>query len=140
MAKEQVEGRVPGGIMAEFRLQLVQDRSAFSEDFSMVTSRGRVQATLDHIYSGHVAGSPGSRVVGAVLDGVFTGRISLSPDGDRDFYVERAASYLLAPFHSVIYAAQDVSFDGAGCGLEQMRRRRVRTPDTCVVEVSPPVA
>ncbi|XP_054922372.1 disintegrin and metalloproteinase domain-containing protein 10-like [Dermacentor andersoni] len=108
----------------EFRLQLTQDRSAFSEDFSLVTSRGRVQASLDHIYSGHVAGAPGSRVVGAMMDGVFSGRISLTPgDDDGDFYVERAGPYLssssspTALFHSLIYAARDVSFDGAGCGV-----------------------
>ncbi|XP_049272497.1 disintegrin and metalloproteinase domain-containing protein 10-like [Rhipicephalus sanguineus] len=107
----------------EFRLQLTQDRSAFSDDFSLVTSRGRVQASLDHIYSGHVAGAPGSRVVGAMMDGVFSGRISLTPgDDDGDFYVERAGPYLsssspTALFHSLIYAAKDVSFDGAGCGI-----------------------
>ncbi|KAL1438661.1 hypothetical protein MTO96_047855 [Rhipicephalus appendiculatus] len=108
----------------EFRLQLTQDRSAFSEDFSLVTSRGRVQASLDHIYSGHVAGAPGSRVVGAMMDGVFSGRISLTPgDDDGDFYVERSGPYLssssspTALFHSLIYSAKDVSFDGAGCGL-----------------------
>ncbi|KAL1443192.1 hypothetical protein MTO96_030409 [Rhipicephalus appendiculatus] len=107
----------------EFRLQLTRDRSAFSEDFSLVTSRGRVQASLDHIYSGHVAGAPGSRVVGSLVDGVFSGRISLTPgDDDGDFYVERAGSYLsssspTALFHSLIYAAKDVTFDGAGCGM-----------------------
>ncbi|XP_049528849.1 disintegrin and metalloproteinase domain-containing protein 10-like [Dermacentor silvarum] len=125
----------------QFRLQLTQDRSTFSEDFSLVTSRGRVQANLDHIYSGHVAGAPGSRVVGAMMDGVFSGRISLTPGDDGgDFYVERAGPYLsstsspTALFHSLIYAAKDVSFDGAGCGvhghaqgiLDDIRRRHWR--------------
>ncbi|XP_075750717.1 disintegrin and metalloproteinase domain-containing protein 10 homolog [Rhipicephalus microplus] len=109
----------------EFRLQLTQDRSAFTEDFSLVTSRGREKASFDHIYSGHVAGAPGSRVVGSMMDGVFSGRISLTPgDDDGDFYVERVHSYLssspsspTALFHSLIYAAKDVSFDGTGCGV-----------------------
>ncbi|XP_037520731.2 disintegrin and metalloproteinase domain-containing protein 10-like [Rhipicephalus sanguineus] len=123
----------------EFRLQLTQDRSAFSEDFSLVTNRGRVQASLDHIYSGHVAGAPGSRVIGSLVDGVFSGRISLTPgDDDGDFYVERAGPYLsssspTALFHSLIYAAKDVSSDGAGCGVrgptqDVPRRRHGRTP------------
>ncbi|KAL3222098.1 hypothetical protein MRX96_050103 [Rhipicephalus microplus] len=70
------------------------------------------------------AGAPGSRVVGAMMDGVFSGRISLTPgDDDGDFYVERVNSYLssssspTALFHSLIYAAKDVSFDGTGCGV-----------------------
>ncbi|XP_065298967.2 disintegrin and metalloproteinase domain-containing protein 10-like [Dermacentor albipictus] len=123
----------------EFRLQLTQDRSVFSEDFSLVTNRGRVQANLDHIYSGHVAGAPGSRVVGSLVDGVFSGRISLAPgDDDGDFYVERAhTSSTTSPlFHSLIYAAKDVSFDGAGCGVHgrarnapvDTRRRHGREP------------
>ncbi|KAH7938287.1 hypothetical protein HPB49_022198 [Dermacentor silvarum] len=127
----------------EFRLQLTQDRSVFSEDFSLVTSRGRVQPKLDHIYSGHVAGAPGSRVVGSLVDGVFSGRISLAPgDDDGDFYVERASPYLSSTssslFHSLIYAAKDVSFDGAGCGVHRhardiavgARRRHGRGPAT----------
>ncbi|KAK8787641.1 hypothetical protein V5799_022582, partial [Amblyomma americanum] len=38
-----------------FRLLLVRDRSWFSDDFVLVTSRGAVNASLDHVYSGHVA-------------------------------------------------------------------------------------
>ncbi|KAH6929244.1 hypothetical protein HPB50_025211 [Hyalomma asiaticum] len=78
------------------------------------------------------------------MDGVFTGRISLTPGvDDGDFYVERAGPYLssssspTALFHSLIYAAKDVSFDGAGCGLhghaqdvlDSIRRRHWRASD-----------
>ncbi|XP_075547451.1 disintegrin and metalloproteinase domain-containing protein 10-like [Dermacentor variabilis] len=39
-----------------FRLHLKRDRSSFSDDFLLVTSRGPVNASLDHMYSGHVLG------------------------------------------------------------------------------------
>lgn len=66
-------------------------------------------------------------MVGSLVDGVFSGRISLAPgDDDGDFYVERAGPYLSSTssslFHSLIYAAKDVSFDGAGCGVHRHAR------------------
>ncbi|XP_077564464.1 disintegrin and metalloproteinase domain-containing protein 10 homolog [Haemaphysalis longicornis] len=121
------------GMHKIFRLQLVKDRSAFSDDFTLVTTRGPVRASLDHLYSGHVEGAPGSRVVGAIIDGVFSGRISMGPEGD-EFYVERASRFhspaswpassrpLGPSFHSFIYSARDVSFDGTGCGLHGAAR------------------
>ncbi|XP_077528051.1 disintegrin and metalloproteinase domain-containing protein 10-like [Haemaphysalis longicornis] len=100
----------------EFKLRLQPDRSAFSKDFILQTHRGPIKNHLDHLYSGHVVGFPGSHVVGAVIGGVFSGRISLSRDGEQ-FYVERAGRYSLESFHSLIYSAHDVSSTGSHCGL-----------------------
>ncbi|XP_054926180.1 disintegrin and metalloproteinase domain-containing protein 10-like [Dermacentor andersoni] len=107
----------------EFRLRLARDRSSFSDDFVLVTRRGATDADLDHIYSGYVVGADNSRVIGAVIDGVFTGRIVLSTD--EEFYVERATRFLAVskpgPFHSVIYSARDVTMgNSAFCGVEDL--------------------
>ncbi|XP_049524999.1 disintegrin and metalloproteinase domain-containing protein 10 [Dermacentor silvarum] len=116
----------------EFRLRLARDRSSFSDDFLLVTRHGSIDADLDHIYSGYVVGADHSRVTGAVIDGVFTGRIVLS--SDEEFYVERAARFLTVSqpraFHSVIYSARDVTMgDSAMCGATGRRRlkRSLRT-------------
>ncbi|XP_065297902.1 disintegrin and metalloproteinase domain-containing protein 10-like isoform X3 [Dermacentor albipictus] len=102
----------------EFRLRLERDPSAFSEDFTIETHRGPVLDSLEHLYSGHVVGAPDSRVVGSIIGGVFSGRISLPREGE-EFYVERAGHFVQdsAPFHSLIYSARDVSFAGGRCGL-----------------------
>ncbi|XP_075550094.1 disintegrin and metalloproteinase domain-containing protein 10-like [Dermacentor variabilis] len=102
----------------EFRLRLERDPSAFSEDFTIETHRGPVLDSLEHLYSGHVVGAPDSRVVGSIIGGVFSGRISLPREGE-EFYVERAGHFAQdsAPFHSLIYSARDVSFAGGRCGL-----------------------
>ncbi|XP_049525003.1 disintegrin and metalloproteinase domain-containing protein 10-like [Dermacentor silvarum] len=106
-----------------FRLHLKRDRSSFSNDFLLVTSRGPVNTSLDHMYSGHVLGYPGSRVVGAMTNGVFLGRVALSAaDGTEEhFHVESASRYL-GPgrdprVHSIIYSARDVVPSGGRCGL-----------------------
>ncbi|KAH9368520.1 hypothetical protein HPB48_007815 [Haemaphysalis longicornis] len=61
---------------------------------------------------------PGSRVVGAVTDGVFVGHIALPPRDE--FHVERASRYF-GPrprgFHSVIYSAKDAYAQDGRCGL-----------------------
>ncbi|XP_064467390.1 disintegrin and metalloproteinase domain-containing protein 10-like isoform X1 [Ornithodoros turicata] len=119
-----------------FHLSLTKDRSSFSDDFVMETaSQGRVEANLDHIYSGRVVDEPGSHVSGFILDGVFYGRITTSKD---IYYVERANNYIKGAkdFHSIMYTAKDVTFSGAGCGVNQpgptdkigwrRRRRRLR--------------
>ncbi|KAH6931004.1 hypothetical protein HPB50_021315 [Hyalomma asiaticum] len=101
-AQEDAAGSAPSasprtlGTFGLFRLRLKRDRSSFSDDFVLVTSRGPVNASLEHMYSGHVMGYPGSRVVGAVVKGVFLGRIALSAsDGTEEhFHVESAGRYL----------------------------------------------
>ncbi|KAH6930994.1 hypothetical protein HPB50_021305 [Hyalomma asiaticum] len=113
----------------EFRLRLARDRSSFSDDFVLVTGHGSVDVDLDHIYSGFVVGADHSRVVGAVIDGVFTGRIVLS--SDEEFYVEHAARFLAAsepqPFHSVIYSARDVTIgDSTLCGVGGLGQNNAR--------------
>ncbi|KAL1431490.1 hypothetical protein MTO96_014135 [Rhipicephalus appendiculatus] len=103
----------------EFRLRLERDRSAFTDDFTIETRRGPESDSLDHLYSGDVVGAPDSRVVGSIIGGVFSGRISLPREGE-DFYVERAGHFFqdsVPPFHSLIYSANDVSFAGGRCGL-----------------------
>ncbi|KAH7946213.1 hypothetical protein HPB49_021491 [Dermacentor silvarum] len=59
-----------------------------------------------------------SRVVGSIIGGVFSGRISLPREGE-EFYVERAGHFFQdsAPFHSLIYSARDVRFADGRCGL-----------------------
>ncbi|XP_077484549.1 disintegrin and metalloproteinase domain-containing protein 10-like [Amblyomma americanum] len=101
-----------------FRLHLQQDRSAFSNDFTVQMQSSSVPPSLDHLYSGHVIGAPGSRVVGSIIGGVFSGSISLPREGE-EFYVERAGRFFpdSVPFHSLIYSARDVSFAGGRCGL-----------------------
>ncbi|XP_077484552.1 disintegrin and metalloproteinase domain-containing protein 10-like [Amblyomma americanum] len=102
----------------ELRLRLRQDRSAFSDDFILQVQTGSVSPSLDHLYSGCVMGAPGSRVVGSIITGVFSGNISLSRE-EEEFYVERAGRFFpdSVPFHSLIYSARDVSFAGGRCGL-----------------------
>ncbi|XP_077485119.1 disintegrin and metalloproteinase domain-containing protein 10-like [Amblyomma americanum] len=111
----------------EFKLKLVRDRSSFSDDFVLVTNGGIVHAHLDHIYTGYVVGAAGSRVMGALMGGVFTGHIVFSP-GD-EFYVERASRFFAAtsprPFHSVIYSTRDVTAGGAFCGAQSLRGSRM---------------
>ncbi|XP_064467391.1 disintegrin and metalloproteinase domain-containing protein 10-like isoform X2 [Ornithodoros turicata] len=124
-----------------FHLSLTKDRSSFSDDFVMETaSQGRVEANLDHIYSGRVVDEPGSHVSGFILDGVFYGRITTSKD---IYYVERANNYIKGAkdFHSIMYTAKDVTFSGAGCGVNQpgptdkigwrRRRRRINDSNSC---------
>ncbi|XP_064486372.1 disintegrin and metalloproteinase domain-containing protein 10-like isoform X2 [Ornithodoros turicata] len=100
-----------------FHLSLQRDRSSFSPDFVMETSsEGRVQTSLDHIYSGYLMGDTQSRVSGYILDGLFFGRITTATG---EYYVERASRYLEndSGFHSIIYSAKDVTYPGVGCGL-----------------------
>nr|XP_037279779.1 disintegrin and metalloproteinase domain-containing protein 10-like [Rhipicephalus microplus] len=106
-----------------FGLHLKRDRSSFSDDFVLETSRGPVNASLDHMYSGNVLGYPGSRVVGGLTKGVFLGRIALAgADGTEEhFHVESASRYL-GPgrdprVHSIIYSSRDVVPSGGRCGL-----------------------
>ncbi|KAL3203636.1 hypothetical protein MRX96_041827 [Rhipicephalus microplus] len=80
----------------EFRLRLQKDRSAFTEDFTIETRRGPKSDNLEHLYSGDVVGVPDSRVVGSIIGGVFSGRISLPREGE-DFYVERAGHFFQDP-------------------------------------------
>ncbi|KAM7315463.1 putative ADAM-10 [Ixodes scapularis] len=98
-----------------FRLSLINDRSAFSDELIIITSAGPVKASLDHLYSGYLIGVPKSRVVGSILDGVFHGRIETSSE---EFYAEPASRYLKGDhgFHSIIYAGSDVVLQ-SGCGL-----------------------
>ncbi|KAL1471476.1 hypothetical protein MTO96_023628 [Rhipicephalus appendiculatus] len=125
-----------------FRLHLKRDRSSFSDDFVLVTSRGLVNASLDHMYSGNVLGYPDSRVVGGLTKGVFLGRIALAAaDGTEEhFHVESASRYL-GPgrdprVHSIIYSARDVEPSGGRCGLygatqtflSQIRKKRRKDP------------
>ncbi|KAK8785492.1 hypothetical protein V5799_008139 [Amblyomma americanum] len=112
----------------EFRLRLVRDRTSFTDDFMLVTNRGPVDVNLDHLYSGRVVGHPDSRVVGAIMGGVFVGRIAL-PWEDEEYHVERASRFFPATngsFHSVLYSSRDVlrAPGGPFCGVRAATRVR----------------
>ncbi|CAN7981310.1 unnamed protein product, partial [Ixodes pacificus] len=77
-------------------------------------------------------GEPGSRVFGALIDGVFEGRI-VTADG-LVFYVEPSWKYSErltsagAAVHSVMYTTRDVNLPPhlvhhGGCGLDQPQQR-----------------
>ncbi|XP_049514371.1 disintegrin and metalloproteinase domain-containing protein 10 [Dermacentor silvarum] len=119
----------------DFRLRLVRDRSSFSDDFSLVTNNGPVDVNLDHLYSGHVVGSlDESHVVGAIMDGVFVGRIAVLGE---EYHVERASRFFPSAngssspaFHSVLYSARDVLTPGGGgplCGLHGTAEQAMHT-------------
>ncbi|KAH6929857.1 hypothetical protein HPB50_006420 [Hyalomma asiaticum] len=109
----------------EFRLVLHPDLSSFSEDFVITTPKGEVDDDLSHIFSGHIEGDSGSRVIGSIIGGVFHGRISTG--SGRVFYAEPAWMYsaLQGKGHTVFYSAEDVRLPEQlgrrnGCGFDQL--------------------
>ncbi|XP_035669457.1 disintegrin and metalloproteinase domain-containing protein 10-like isoform X2 [Branchiostoma floridae] len=104
----------------DFHLQLSPDNSMFSKDFQLETSDGVQQIDLSHIYSGYLAGEPGTTMChGSIINGRFEGFI-YTPQGD--YYIEPAERYnTSADVHSVIYKAEHVEdpLPGhkTGCGV-----------------------
>ncbi|KAH9368431.1 hypothetical protein HPB48_012639 [Haemaphysalis longicornis] len=85
-----------------------------------------------------LAGVADSRVVGAIIGGVFIGRISLRRENE-EFHVELASRFFppeanrsSSPrFHSVVYSSRDVRPTGHLCGLhgataESLRRLQMQ--------------
>eukprot|EP00058_Branchiostoma_floridae_P012383 XP_002597871.1 hypothetical protein BRAFLDRAFT_128419 [Branchiostoma floridae] len=109
-----------GAICRDFHLQLSPDNSMFSKDFQLETSDGVQQIDLSHIYSGYLAGEPGTTMChGSIINGRFEGFI-YTPQGD--YYIEPAERYnTSADVHSVIYKAEHVEdpLPGhkTGCGV-----------------------
>ncbi|KAH7970718.1 hypothetical protein HPB49_014579 [Dermacentor silvarum] len=135
VAFRALERQVSKQEIEDFRLRLVRDRSSFSDDFSLVTNNGPVDVNLDHLYSGHVVGSlDESHVVGAIMDGVFVGRIAVLGE---EYHVERASRFFPSAngssspaFHSVLYSARDVLTPGGGgplCGLHGTAEQAMHT-------------
>lgn len=134
-----------------FRLRLKPDSSSvFSDDLVVESSNGtRLDVSLQHLYTGHLEGEPGSRAFGSIRNGLFEGKV-YTPNGT--FYVEPAERYFKRPStpsssesqeapaangqevptptlrgHSVIYSSEDVSHPylevlGSGCGAARKDR------------------
>ncbi|KAG1654923.1 Disintegrin and metalloproteinase domain-containing protein 10 [Nymphon striatum] len=75
-----------------FNIVLNRDVSTFASDFIIDTPEGILQDyDTSHIYTGYLAGIPGSYVSGSVIDGLFQGKIVI---GDKMYYVEKARRYI----------------------------------------------
>ncbi|XP_067940060.1 disintegrin and metalloproteinase domain-containing protein 10-like [Watersipora subatra] len=119
---------------SELSLLLHPDTETF-HSHTIIEMNG-VEEKLDtsHLYQGVVEGYPGSRVVGAITDGIFQGRIVLN-DGER-YHVERKEHYhkdnkdlaANARAHSVIYHDDSVDLEGFYKGL---REKRKASDSTC---------
>lgn len=151
-SKRSVDGRgahIQLGFRAhgrEFRVRLKRDTTGFSEGLEVVGSDNKpVQASLSHIYQGHLLGEPESTVFGSLHDGVFEGKIISKYDS---YYVEKASRYFPenknSSFHSVIYKESDVEdpyshlrTEGhvGGCGItEEISEWMARVQNSAIDE------
>lgn len=112
-----------------FNLQLKPDESAFSDDFTLESSKkSRRGDHLNHLYTGSVQGHTGSSVIGYIVDGIFQGQIDLV---NETFYVEKSEKFFPGerkPFHSIFYKNEHVNMrrykrsTGQHCGNDESRK------------------
>ncbi|KAF6027759.1 kuz [Bugula neritina] len=75
----------------EFRLRLHPDTETFHPKATVLFNGTEAPLDTSHLFRGTVEDHPGSRVIGAITDGVFHGRIILSPSDV--YYVEKKEHY-----------------------------------------------
>ncbi|XP_053387850.1 disintegrin and metalloproteinase domain-containing protein 10-like isoform X3 [Mercenaria mercenaria] len=104
----------------KIKLRLKNDRSVFTPDFVLEFNGTVKKPDLSFIYSGEVIDKPGSSVMGGILNGVFTGSISI-PSEKETYHVENSHRFFQNKpvFHSVIYKESDMN-------LDPFRERRTR--------------
>ncbi|XP_077994066.1 disintegrin and metalloproteinase domain-containing protein 10-like [Glandiceps talaboti] len=92
----------------DFHLRLRRDTQTFAKDLIVDLPFQEVNNfDTSFIYRGNVNDDPARLVHGAILDGLFEGKIYSE---DNEYYVEPASRYFKEPtdFHSVIYKDSDV--------------------------------
>ncbi|KAL3886426.1 hypothetical protein ACJMK2_026418 [Sinanodonta woodiana] len=97
-----------------FKLRLRRDTSVFTPSYMMREEDGTLKnVDLSFLYTGEVVDIPGSKVDGAIIQGIFRGEIHIP--GDTVYHIEVNnrfnKSQLSTGHHSVIYRDQDLDLD-----------------------------
>ncbi|KAK3597919.1 hypothetical protein CHS0354_042260 [Potamilus streckersoni] len=116
-----------------FKLRLRRDTSAFTPQYMMKEDDGTLKAVdLSFLYTGEVVGIPGSKVDGAIIQGMFRGEIHVP--GDTVYHIEVNnrfnQSQLSASHHSVIYRNKDLNLDPYRSKRERDRREASKATST----------
>ena len=114
------------------KLQLQPDSGIFTDDAKFVDGSDKeIPFDRDAVVSGQVVGDPRSKVVGALDDGGFHGKISTALG---DYYIDPSHLHFDEPqdFPSVIYRSEDVEYKHNYADItkrfpEGERRRRAST-------------
>ncbi|XP_052814652.1 disintegrin and metalloproteinase domain-containing protein 10-like isoform X3 [Mya arenaria] len=95
-----------------FKLKLTRDTSSFSSDFQLEFNGTLLTPDLSFLYSGELKDQPGSKVQGAIIQGIFTGSIHV-PSEKEVYHVEKSKRFFehSPVFHSVIYRESDMNLD-----------------------------
>ncbi|KAK3597917.1 hypothetical protein CHS0354_042258 [Potamilus streckersoni] len=113
-----------------FKLRLHRDTSVFTPSYMMREEDGTLKdVDLSFLYTGEVMDSPGSKVDGAIIQGMFRGEIHIP--GDTVYHIEVNnrfnKSQLSAGHHSVIYRDKDLNLDPYRSQREREKREASRT-------------
>ncbi|KAL3886424.1 hypothetical protein ACJMK2_026416 [Sinanodonta woodiana] len=116
-----------------FKLRLRRDSSIFTPQHMMKEDDGTLRSVdLSFLYTGEVVGISGSKVDGAIIQGIFRGEIHIP--GDTVYYIEVNnrfnESQISANHHSVIYRDKDLNFDPYRSQRERDRREASKAATT----------
>ncbi|KAK3597916.1 hypothetical protein CHS0354_042255 [Potamilus streckersoni] len=117
----------------KFKLQLRKDTSVFTPQHMMEEADGNLRyVDLSFLYTGEVMGIRGSKVDGAIIQGIFRGEIHIP--GDTVYHIEVNnrfnKSQLSAGHHSVIYRDKDLNLDPYRIQRERDRREASKAIST----------